>query len=303
MWVSVLVASAWLCNAKYLSTMGRQPTAECSLNSLQQKFFHRDSPSTQLASLMMALGRRSVLSNVAAVAVTGQVLPAAAVGPSSLSGKPRPETGVILLDAPTQAGGVNSAEVICDDGVLATVAFDSGMKLSTGAFSDFEVTNEERDGRDSIYLHVAAMPEGASFDTVPLEFIEDALFSEVGRFSAYGAPSSVQFKDKGTEGSLRVLEGTFSVLTALGTDIDRHAVISVAQPKGSSDILMLVGSTSVARWQKMRSALRDAVRSFRVVSARSTKLTRTFASDYRYASSGTAELRARASKAGPVPGR
>ena len=70
----------------------------------------------------LLLGRRALLSVCTAAAVISGVDPsvpshcaAAAGGPSSLSGKPRPETGVVLLEPVDQTGTTVSAELLLAD--------------------------------------------------------------------------------------------------------------------------------------------------------------------------------------------
>jgi hypothetical protein len=221
----------------------------------------------------MTFSRRSLFSNFAAATVAGHISPAKAF-------KSKPKLGVVLLDAPRQVENAVSAEVICDNGVCANVEFVSKMKLAKGMNYDLEVNSPEKD--QSVFLQVAALPEGFSFDTVPLDVIKEIVFDAEGRFSAYGTPTTTDFVDHGVEGSVRMIEGSFSILTPGGAGVPKRVVISVAQPEGSPNVMMLVGSASERCWDDKKDAICDAVRSFRVANTRSSKLTRTLNSDYRY---------------------
>ena len=89
---------------------------------------------------ILELSRRRALTSClwAAAASLSPGLPAlAAGGPSSLSGKPRPETGVCLLDPVEQSGNSVSAELLLntkDAGVSVVIAFESPYPVAKGNY-------------------------------------------------------------------------------------------------------------------------------------------------------------------------
>lgn len=216
-----------------------------------------------------------------------------AVGPSSLSGKPRPETGVVLLDAAAQSGKTVSAEILCTDtgkqaGVSAVAVFESPYSLAKGNYYDVEART--KDG-DSAFIQVAQLPSGFSFEALESSFFTNAALGPTGRFGSYAAPqiTSVSPVKTGAPSAklpcspTRYVDVAFNALTQSGFEVPRRGVIAAVQPSGSSDLLLLVSSVAAARWKKGGEAdARLAAESFRVTSARPSKLQRTPENDYRY---------------------
>jgi len=273
-------------------------------------FKARAAPSMQLFGPQRT--SRRFFAGAAAAAIVAPMLPASARGPSSLSGKPRPETGVILLDPPQANGQLISAEIVCDNGIVASLAWESDLKLAIGTYYDLEANNQ---AQDAVYVQVAKLPQDASLEAVPKDFFRKAIFGDKGRFSSYGAPSEVSIKDKGMRGATRLLDVKFGVLSSGQTDLVRRGVIAAVQPSGSTDAVMLFGSTADTRWQDQQPSVRRAVESFQVTKTRTSKLARVFEADYRYAGGGIeddatgkrvgnslAQKRALASEAGSLAG-
>jgi hypothetical protein len=218
----------------------------------------------------------------------------AAGGPSSLSGKPRPETGVVLLEPVEASGRTISAELLCaasdGDGSVATQArFESAFELAKGNYYDVEARNREG---DAAYIHVARLPSGKSLESVPNTFFTDTALGATGRFGSYSAPqinSVTSAKDlTGTTtkgGATRFVEVSFNALTQAGYEVPRRGVIAALQPTGSSDILMLVATVGAARWKKGGEAdVRRASETFRVERNVPSKIQASVDNDYRYKS-------------------
>lgn len=242
------------------------------------------------------------MSRLYAVALAGvgqPLLPAcAAGGPSSLSGKPRPETGVVLLEPVQQTGTTISAELLLSAGAkdsvsLSTVAaFESSWPVAKGNYYDVESRN--KDG-DSAFIHVAKLPASQRIETAPASFFTDTALSGTGRFGSYSAPQitsakaaplapELQAPQDGLSSGTRLVEVSFSALTQSGYEVPRRGLIAAVQPTGSADVLMLVCTVGAAKWKKGGEAdVRLAASTFRVARTRPSSLAKLNDNDYRYA--------------------
>ena len=102
-----------------------------------------------------------------------------------------------------------------------------------------------------------------------------SLFGLRGRFSFYGVPTDVKIKksvvienkDGGTGNSnnYKILDVNFSTLTQASIEVPRKSRIVATIPKGSNQIVMLVGSSSAPRWANNGSekTITSTVESFR----------------------------------------
>ena len=245
------------------------------------------------------VGRRAFLSVWAAATV---VVPpvrhaTAAGGPSSLSGKPRPETGVVLLEPVEQTGSTISAELLIDSasqagGISAVAVFESAYPLAKGNYYDAESRNKEG---DAAFIHIAVLPAGQQLETVPNSFFTDTALGSTGRFGSYSAPqitavsTGKSYRPADSSGKVvvpsRFVEVSFNALTQSGFEVPRRGVIAALQPPGSSDVLLLVSSVGAAKWKKGGDAdVRLAAESFRVTRSRPSSLQRRNDNDYRYSS-------------------
>ena len=216
------------------------------------------------------------------------------VGPASnfnrlQTGKPRPETGCILIEEVQSTGSAKSptisAELVTNGGIAATMAFDSPWPLARGMYYDVE--GRSQDG-DSAYVHVRTLPTDKDVLSVPASYLTSSVFNQYGRWSTYGQPTDTKVLGDVTKGQTCFIEVAFSVLSQAGSDSPRRGLIAAVQPKGSSDAVMLVSSATASRWRKggADAAARQAAESFRVVSTRATKNARAAASDYRFQERG-----------------
>jgi len=242
-------------------------------------------------------GRRDALHAVWATAclVGRPAHPAlAAGGPSSLSGKPRPETGVVLLEAVVQTGKTVSAELLVGTGSASSVAviaaFDSPYPVAKGNYYDVEARS--KDG-DSAFVHVASLPPSQRLEDAPASFFTGTALGPTGRFGSYSAPqiTGVQGGQTGDappkqlSSGVRCFDVSFNALTQGGFEVPRRGVIAAVQPTGSNEVLMLVSTVPTARWKKGGEAdTRATANSFRVTQVRSSQLQRVAESDYRYVS-------------------
>jgi len=216
------------------------------------------------------------------------------IGPASnfnrlQTGKPRPETGCVLVEEVQSTGSAKSptisAELVTNGGVAATVVFDSPWPIARGMYYDVEARSSEG---DSAYVHVRTLPADKDIMAVPASYLTSSVFNAYGRWSTYGAPTDTKVLSDVTKGQTRFLEVAFSVLSQAGSDSPRRGVIAAVQPQGSSDAVMLVSSATASRWKKSGAdaAVRQVAESFRCVRTRSTSTARAASSDYRFEERG-----------------
>ena len=241
------------------------------------------------------VGRRELASRALLTTAALVGCPAWAAGPSSLSGKPRPETGVILIEPVVQTGKTVSAELLVPSGSGATslavvAAFDSAYVVAKGNYYDCEARSKNG---DSAFVHVASLPPGQRLEDAPASFFTGAALGATGRFGSYSAPqiTSVVGGQMGGEPPTglstapRSFDVSFNAMTQGGFEVPRRGVIAAVQPAGSSSVLMLVSTVGAARWKKGGEAdARAAASSFRVTQVRPSQLQPGTDSDYRYAS-------------------
>ena len=98
------------------------------------------------------LERRAVLGAFSASVAALLAAPAAslAISATTMTGKTRPDLGIVLLDEPTTAAGLQipiRAELLLEGGVVTTASFDAGQgfSLQRGAYYDVETKNKEGD--------------------------------------------------------------------------------------------------------------------------------------------------------------
>jgi len=237
--------------------------------------------------------RRSAVLSAAAACLPALQQPANAISATTMTGKTKPELGIILVDEVKTVGKSGIAgDLVLADGLVASVKFDSAWPLAEGGYYDVEAKNREN---DAAYVQVAKLPGGASFAKLPKTFFTDTLLSVDGRYGAYGAPTDIKVVDKTAEGSSsRQLDVTFTVISPGAAEVQRKAIVTAIQPKGSSEVVMLMASTSVARWKKggKEDCLR-ASESF-AVTTRPTSLAAVASSDYRFGkTSGPSSMKSR----------
>ena len=202
---------------------------------------------------------------------------------------------MVLLDAVRQTGQTMSAELLVradqstTGGIAAVAVYESAYAIAKGNYYDIESRNKEG---DAAFVHVASLPTGKTLETVPSTFFTDTALGATGRFGSYSPPQINSVSDAVRLSSVppklpcsatRFVDVSFSALTQAGYEVPRRGTIAAIQPRGSSDVLMLVSTVGSARWKKGGSDdVRMATESFRVTEARPTNLARTNDNDYRY---------------------
>jgi hypothetical protein len=131
--------------------------------------------------------------------------------------------------------------------------------------------------------------------SVPASYLTNSVFNKYGRFSAYGAPTDIKVLSDVTKSQTRFIEVVFSVLTASGADSPRRGIIAATQPNGSNDAIMLVSTSTTARWKKSGAdqSARQAAESFRIVGTRTTNAARAPSADYRFGTEGQSSVEKR----------
>jgi len=206
--------------------------------------------------------------------------PAFAISATTMSGKAKPELGLILPSAAAQSGSTISAETVLPSGKLAKVSYDSKYPLVEGGYYDVETMAKE--GGDGAFVQVATLPKGADLGSLKKDWFLQTICSVTGRYGSYGAPidAKVLSDDKG--GSTRTMDIAFTVLSPSMAEIPRRAVVSATQPAGSSEVVMLVSGCSTTKWKKGGEAPARAAASSFQVAVRPTDLKYAAYTDYRY---------------------
>lgn len=244
--------------------------------------------SCRLLPQLSSVPRRAVLQTAAAAAAAKllpQPLPAAAISATTMSGKTKPDLGVILPEE-VKGGdkGPISADLVLSNGVMATVAFESVWPLAEGNY--YDIASKNKDGE-------VAFVQVANAGSTPLAKLPKSFFSKSvlglsGFYGAYGEPIDSKWVDVSPSSSAvagaRTLECSFTPLGPSGEGSPRKGVVTAVQPAGASDVVMLVSTSSATRWKKANAeaGARRAADSFRVVATRPTALKQEAPSDYRY---------------------
>jgi len=227
------------------------------------------------------LARREVLRMPLALAAVLVApfpsLPAHAISATTMSGKSKPELGMILVDAPKQEkGGSISAEAVLPSGKVASISYESKFSLVSGGYYDVE--SMATDGGDGAFVQIATAK--GDLASLKKDFFLQAICSVTGRYGSYGAPidGKVLSDDKGT--GTRMLDISFTVLSPSMAEIPRRAVVSATQQ--GDQIVMLVSGCSATKWKKGgEAAARSAASSFKV-STRASDLKYAAYTDYRF---------------------
>jgi len=240
-----------------------------------------DSAST--TSSVGVLHRRALLQ-CAAFALTSlaPTLPTHAISATTMSGKSKPELGVILVDEPKQAGSSITAEVVLADGQIATIGFEPEPKWSLEVGGYYDIEARSKDG-DSAFVQLAPLPKGKSLDSLKPSWFTAQVLGVEGRYGSYGAPIDIKVLADTTSGATRSFDVSFTALSPGMAEVPRRAVLTATQG-GSGDVIMLVSGTSSTRWKKSggEAAARKASSSFRVLSTRPSALKQEASADYRY---------------------
>ena len=136
--------------------------------------------------------------------------PAMAISATTMSGKSKPELGMILADAASQKGSTISANAVLPGGRVAAISWESKFPLASGGYYDVETM--ATDGGDGAFMQVAT-PPGGGLGSLKKDWFLQAICGVTGRYGSYGAPidAMVLADDKG--GTTRTLDISFTVPT------------------------------------------------------------------------------------------
>ena len=150
------------------------------------------------------------------------------------------------------------------------------MKLicfkATGSLFDVECRDSSTG--DGAFMAVSPNVAGSALADLKDSFFVKTLFSSTGRFSFYGQPTDIKVKSSVMKDNYRVLDVGFSTLSqSTQTEIPRKAKIIATIPSGSTQAVMLVGSTSALRWKKgADKQVLSTIDSFKAVPAPQTSM-------------------------------
>lgn len=191
------------------------------------------------------------------------------LGLGNMAGKTRPDNGVTFWgDSVAEQGntGAVTAEIVDSSGAVITTTFASPkLKLASGSAFDVEV--RDRQNGEGAYLMMVAAPKGVrSVADVKDTFFTDEILKGTGRFGAYGAPTDIKVKSSSVkDNGFREVEFVFKALSPTYAEVPRRAVVAATIPDGSTDVVMLVGGSTAARWSKgAEPTVRDILSSFKV---------------------------------------
>ena len=167
------------------------------------------------------------------------------------------------------------AEILLQDQrgerMAALTSFSSPWPLAKGSFFDVECRNKDGDGA---FLAVTTNVNGQDIESIKDSFFLDNLLAPTGRFSFYGQPTDVKVKKSIQKSGYRIIDLSFATLSqSTQTEIPRKAQLVATIPPGSSQAVMLVGSSSASRWAKgADQSIYSTVNSFKAVAAPKTSM-------------------------------
>lgn len=156
------------------------------------------------------IARREVLRlPLALAAVLGPFpsLPAHAISATTMSGKSKPELGMILVDAPKQTGSSITADAVLPSGKIASISYDSKFPLVSGGYYDVE--SMATDGGDGAFVQIAAL-KGDLASLKKDQFLQ-AICATTGRYGSYGAPTDAKVLADDKSSGTRTLDISFTV--------------------------------------------------------------------------------------------
>ena len=200
-------------------------------------------------------------------------------------GKTKPETGVELFDessTPIQNDkGIVSSEIKGTDGAPILVSFQTPWPLlpTSGALEARDIRSTE-----SAFIQVVpfSLAKGSQKWREKKQFqnlLMDSVFAAKGKFGAYGQPYDIQLKRVGDNPSSVDIDDAqpsfftvkFTTLTPAMRESERKAMI-VARKVGAGTIVLLVVTTTSARYPSNEKTFQAIASSFEAISAPESNL-------------------------------
>jgi len=211
------------------------------------------------------------------------------MGVSGQAGKQKPETGVLLregtdISRDSKTGNCLSEILVQkanskdkEDYMPVVASFSAPWPLATGMVYDVECRSSKTG--DAAFLAVTPPIADAGSSTALADMKDKDLIKSIfgtrGRFSFYGVPSDIKIKKSimSAEG-YKILDVNFSTLTQQSVEVPRKSKIVATLPKGSSQIVMLVASSSASRYtnEGAEKTITSTVNSFRATAGPKTDL-------------------------------
>ena len=220
------------------------------------------------------IARREVLRlPLALAAVLGPFpsLPAHAISATTMSGKSKPELGMILVDEPKQTGASISAEAVLPGGKVASISYQSKFPLVSGGYYDVETMATE--GGDGAFVQIATAK--GDLASLKKDWFLQAICGVTGRYGSYGAPTDAKVlaDDKGS--GTRMLDISFTVRSPSTAEIppSPHDLPTISPPsphdlaticpRSPHDLPAISGRCSARAWPRSSAAPSSARRSRR----------------------------------------
>ena len=146
---------------------------------------------------------------LAAVLAPFPSLPAHAISATTMSGKSKPELGMILVDAPKQTGSSITAEAVLPSGRVAAISYETKFNLVSGGYYDVE--SMATDGGDGAFVQIVTAPKG-DLSSLKKDWFLQAICSVTGRYGSYGAPIDGKVLADDKSGATRMLDISFTVI-------------------------------------------------------------------------------------------
>ena len=156
--------------------------------------------------------------------------------------------------------------------VPVLASFVAPWPLASGTVFDVECRNPSTG--DGAFLAVSSKVSTSNIQDVKDTWLVDQLMGPTGRFSSYGTPTDVKIRGSTVNGNYRTMDVSFSTLSqSTQTELPRRARIVATIPEGTQQAVLLVGSSSLARWnQKSKDAIVAVTDSFRAIPAPASSL-------------------------------
>jgi len=206
-------------------------------------------------------------------------------------GKTKPETGVKLFDetsAPIQNDrGIVSSEIKGTDGSPVLVSFQTPWPLlpTSGALETRDIRSTE-----SAFVQVVSLSsvengrkwkDKKQFQSM----LMDSVFGAKGKFGAYGQPFDIQLKRAATSQNSSdtdyfqssLFSVAFTTLTPAMRESERKALIA-AQQVGADTLVLLVVTTTTARYSSNEKTFQNIASSFEAIAAPESSLKKGYSS-------------------------
>mmetsp|Transcript_26939 Transcript_26939/g.63270 ORF Transcript_26939/g.63270 Transcript_26939/m.63270 type:complete len:333 (-) Transcript_26939:113-1111(-) len=202
-------------------------------------------------------------------------------------GKTKPVTGVEFFDessSPIQNDkGIVSSEIKGTDGAPILVSFQTPWPLlpTSGALEARDIRSTESAFVQVVPLSLIGSSQKWREKKQFQNLLMDSVFAAKGKFGAYGQPYDIQLKKVSDipnsidmdDSQPSIFTVTFTTLTPAMRESERKAMI-VARKVGAGTIVLLVVTTTSARYSSNEKTFKTVASSFEAISAPQSSLKR-----------------------------